>query len=139
MNKDAEFPTPDAWLPHRVSYGETDVMGWVYYGEYLHLFERARGHFIREFGVSYAEVERRGLYLPVREARCRYRKAISYDDLIYIRAGVSQWKRASLTFAYEIRDETQAQVLTTGMTEHACLDAEARLQRIPEWFTALFA
>ena len=33
------FSTPDAWLAHRVSYGETDAMNVVYYAEYLHYFD----------------------------------------------------------------------------------------------------
>lgn len=44
----APFPVPDVWWTHRVSYGETDAMGVVYYGNYLHWFEQARSHFIRE-------------------------------------------------------------------------------------------
>jgi hypothetical protein len=61
----------DFWFSHRVSYGETDSMGVLYYAEYLHIFERARNQFIRDRGLSYAMVEERGLFLPVREARCR--------------------------------------------------------------------
>ena len=53
-----QFPTPDIWMPHRVSYGETDTMGVLYYAEYLHLFERARSEYIRRCGMSYAEVEK---------------------------------------------------------------------------------
>lgn len=68
-----DFPTPETWFPHRVSYGETDCMGVLYYAEYLHIFERARSAFIRERGMSYADVEKRGIILPVREAQCRYR------------------------------------------------------------------
>jgi acyl-CoA thioester hydrolase len=138
MTDTRSFPTPDAWLPHRVSYGETDAMGRVYYGEYLHLFERARGLFIREYGMSYAEVERRGLLLPVREAQCRYRKPLGYDDLAYIRVGISQWKRASIIFVYEIYDETKNDIIATGMTEHACVDPSGKPQRIPEWFRSIF-
>lgn len=44
-----DFPTPDVWLAHRVSYGETDTMGYLYYAEYLHLFERSRSEYIREW------------------------------------------------------------------------------------------
>ena len=76
-----DFPTPDVWLAHRVSYGETDTMGYLYYAEYLHLFERSRSEYIREMGMSYAEVERLGIMLPVREAQCRYRRPARYDDL----------------------------------------------------------
>ena len=44
------FPTPDVWLEHRVSYGETDAMGFVYHAEYLHIFERSRGAYLRSLG-----------------------------------------------------------------------------------------
>ncbi len=64
----AAFPEPSCWLTHRVSYGETDAMGVVYYANYLHLFERGRSELIRGLGFSYATVEERGIYLPVREA-----------------------------------------------------------------------
>ncbi|MFW5838237.1 MAG: acyl-CoA thioesterase [Desulfovibrionaceae bacterium] len=138
MIADSAFPSPDVWLAHRVSYGETDAMGRVYYGEFFHLFERARGQFIRDYGLSYAEVERRGLLLPVREAGCRYRQPIGYDELIFIRAGVSRWKRASMAFAYEIRDDSKERILATGMTEHACIDPAGKLQRIPQWFRDIF-
>ena len=36
------FPEPSVWMRHRISYGETDAMGVLYYAEYLHIFERAR-------------------------------------------------------------------------------------------------
>jgi Predicted thioesterase len=59
----APFPEPSCWLAHRVSYGETDAMGVVYYANYLHLFERGRGELIRGLGFSYATVEERGIFL----------------------------------------------------------------------------
>ena len=44
-------------------------MGVLYYAEYLHLFERARNAYIRQCGMSYADVEKKGIILPVREAQ----------------------------------------------------------------------
>ena len=40
--KQETFTHPSVWLAHRISYGETDAMGIVYYAEYFHIFERAR-------------------------------------------------------------------------------------------------
>ena len=51
----------------RVIYGDTDQMGVVYYANYLRFFEGARGHFIRGLGLSYGEIENRGILLPVYE------------------------------------------------------------------------
>lgn len=132
-----DFPAPEIWLPHRVSYGETDCMGVMYYAEYLHLFERSRSEFIRQCGMSYAEVEKKGVLLPVREAQCRYRSPARYDDLVLIRAGISEWRRASLRFVYEIWNENKTRLLAEGMTQHAIIDKEGRPTAIPEWFRQL--
>ncbi|GFM36644.1 acyl-CoA thioesterase [Desulfovibrio psychrotolerans] len=132
------FPTPQTWLAHRVSYGETDTMGVLYYAEYLHLFERGRSEFIRERGMSYATVEERGIMLPVREAQCRYRAPARYDDLVQIRVGIAEWGRASITFVYEIMDAQREKMLASGMTQHACVNPSGRPVAVPDWLRALF-
>ena len=132
-----DFPTPQIWMAHRVSYGETDAMGDVYYAEYFHLFERARGEYIRRCGMSYAQVEKKGIFLPVREAQCRYRSPARYDDTVLVRAAISQWGRASLRYVYEIWNEDKTTLLVTGMTQHAVTDRESRPVPVPDWLRAL--
>ncbi|MDR2826277.1 MAG: acyl-CoA thioesterase [Deltaproteobacteria bacterium] len=132
------FPTHDLWHTHRVSYGETDAMGMVYYANYLHLFERVRSEFIRAQGMSYAKVEEQGIYLPVREAVCRYRSPLRYDDLIWLRIGISEWGHASVTFAYEIRSEDKSKLHATGKTQHAFIDRTLRPVPVPDWFREIF-
>lgn len=112
-------------------------MGVMYYAEYLHLFERSRSEFIRERGVSYAEIEKKGVILPVREAQCRYRSPARYDDLVLVRAGISEMKRASLRFVYEIWNEDKSLLLAEGMTQHAVVDCDVHPIPIPEWFKNL--
>lgn len=112
-------------------------MGVLYYAEYLHLFERARGEYIRNCGMSYAEVEKKGIILPVREAQCRYRSPAHYDDLLLVRTGISEWARASLRFVYEIWSEDKARLLATGMTQHALVNKEGRPVAVPDWFRNL--
>ena len=132
------FPASDVWLSHRISYGETDTMGVLYYAEYLHIFERARSEYIRCRGMSYSEVEARGILLPVREARCRYRAPARYDDLVQVHAGISEWGRASLVFVYEMWNEDKSVLLATGSTQHALVNREGRPTAVPDWFKALF-
>ena len=112
-------------------------MGVLYYAEYLHLFERARSEYIRRCGMSYAEVEKRGLILPVREAQCRYRSFARYDDLVLVRAGIAEWGRASMRFVYEIWSEDKTTLLATGMTQHALINQEGRPVPVPDWFRSL--
>lgn len=112
-------------------------MGVLYYAEYLHLFERARSEFIRARGMSYAEVERRGIYLPVREAACRYRHPARYDDLVWIRTGINEWGRASMRFVYELRNEDKSLVLATGSTQHAVVNAQGKPTAMPDWLRGM--
>ena len=128
-----DFPAPDIWLPHRVSYGETDTMGIVYYAEYLHYFERARTAYIRQCGISYADIEERGIFLPVREATCRYRSPARYDNLLYIRIAISEWGRASIRFVYEVRDESKERIMAEGSTQHALINRDGKPVSMPGW------
>lgn len=118
-------------MDHYVSYGETDAMDVMYYGEYFHLFERGRSHFIREQGMSYREVEEKGILLPVRDAQCRYRKSAKYDDLLRVGVSVKEVGRASITFAYEVRRAND--ILATGMTQHACVNPQGKPVATPGW------
>lgn len=129
-----EFPKAETRFRLFVSYGETDAMGVVYYGNYAHWFERARGQFLRERGLSYAEVERRGVMLPVREMTVRYLAPAHYDEEIIVRAGISQWTRASVTFVYQVYGPPEAsKPLCLGSTQHACVDASGKPVAIPQW------
>ncbi len=128
----------EIWLAHRVSYGETDAMGVMYYANYLHLFERGRNELFRAHGLSYAKVEERGFYLPVREANCRYRSPARYDDLLWLRMGITDWGRASVTCSYELYNENKNLLHATGFTQHALVNGDGRPVAIPEWLREVF-
>ena len=134
------FPEPSVWMRHRISYGETDAMGVLYYAEYLHIFERARSTYSRACGCSYDEIEKGGIILPVREAQCRYRSPGHYDELIWVQVAISEWKRASVCFAYRMYDEGRNVLLAEGMTEHAVYNREAaRPDGVPGWLKEAFS
>lgn len=129
---------PEVWMQHRVSYGETDTMGVLYYAEYLHIFERGRSAFIRAFGMSYKDAEARGLYLPVRESQCRYRSPARYDDLLNLVTIATDWRRASLVFRYRLYSEDRSTLLAEGFTQHACVDGTGKPVAVPSWFKEQF-
>lgn len=132
-----DFPCPEIWMEHRVSYGETDCMGVMYYAQYFYLFERSRNEFIRHLGMSYAEIEKKGVILPVRDAHCRYKLPCRYDDLVLVRAAISEWGRASLRFVYELWNADKTKILATGETQHAVVNREGQPIAMPDWFRAL--
>ena len=132
-----DFPSPAIWFTHRISYGETDTMGVLYYAEYLHIFERARSEFIRACGMSYRDVEEKDIILPVREAQCRYRSPARYDDLVQVHTAISEWGRASMRFVYEMWNEDKTRLLATGSTQHALVNRQGRPVAVPDWLRDL--
>lgn len=137
--KSEEFPALDTVCVLRVSYGEVDAMGYVYYGHYPHWFERARSQFIRERGMSYAEVEARGVLLPVRDMSIRYVRPARFDDEVRVRAGIGEWGRASIVFVYQVFGPPEGgTLLATGMTRHACASRDGKPIAAPDWLKALF-
>ena len=118
--------------PLRVRYKDTDCMKVVYYGNYLTYFEVGRVEFLRQGGHAMSEVDRR-IHMPVVEAKIRYVKAARLDDLLEIRCWISERKRASFTFAYEVVNEA-GETVATGSTLHACLDpASGKMIGMPAW------
>ena len=117
---------------YRVIYGDTDQMGFVYYGNYLRYFEIARNEFLRQAGAGYrAFEESHRLMLPVVEAHVRYRRPARYDDELAIYAAIPEVRGASARFIYEIRRVSDGEPLVDGHTVHACIDAAGRVARIP--------
>jgi len=117
----------------RVIYGDTDQMGVVYYANYLRWFEAGRTEFLRAKGLSYADFEaRQKLILPVVEAGVSYRQPARYDDLVAVETRLAEARRASARFEYDVRRGKD--LLATGFTVHACVDATGRIERLPKDF-----
>ena len=121
----------------RVRYGDTDQMGWAYYGNYLRWFEIGRAEMMRSLGRSYREVEERdGVLLPVLDARCRYFHGARYDERVTIETGVLDIARASLRFGYRILGE-DGERCALGYTEHCVVNRDAKPVRPPAELAAL--
>jgi acyl-CoA thioester hydrolase len=123
----------------RVRYGDTDQMGFAYYGHYLRWFEIGRAEMMRSLGHSYRELEAQGIRLPVVEARVRYLRPARYDDRIAIETGVVALGRASVRFGYRVRRDEDDTLLAWGITEHCFLDASERPVRPPDAAAAVLA
>ena len=117
---------------HRVLYGDTDQMGVVYYANYLRFFEGARNEWIRALGLTYAQIEERGIMLPVFEAHTQYLRPARYDDLLDVPLVVTH-TRVKIRFEYEVRRVGSDELLALGHTVHACVGREGRPTRAPEW------
>ena len=89
----------------RVRYAETDQMGYVYYGNYATYFEVARVEAMRSFGISYKELEKEGVMMPVLEYKSKYIRPAKYDDLLTITISIKQLPTTRILFDYEVKNE----------------------------------
>jgi acyl-CoA thioester hydrolase len=103
----------------------------VYYANYFTLFERGRTELFRAMGIPYSDIEKQGIFVPVSDARCRYKRSARYDDLLSIESRVQEIKRASITIAYRIFRNKQSELLAEGYTVHAFVNIEGKPRRIP--------
>ena len=99
----------------RIRYGETDQMGFVYYGNYAQFLEIGRVETLRSLGFSYKSLEDQGILLPVADLQIRYLKPALYDDLITIRTKIVTIPTVKIELTYEIFNEKN-DLLTTAST-----------------------
>ena len=118
----------------RVRYGETDQMGYVYYGNYAQYYEVGRVETIRKLGFSYREIEERGIHLPVLEYHINYKKPALYDEELTLITTVKELPSVRLTFHYECYNEKK-ELLNTGHVTLVFVDKEKGKPTIPpDWF-----
>jgi acyl-CoA thioester hydrolase len=99
----------------RVRYGETDQMGYCYYGNYAQYFEVGRVEALRAVGMSYRKLEESGIMLPVSEFHVNYLLPAKYDDELEIITTITSISGARIVFEYAIMNE-DGKLISTAKT-----------------------
>lgn len=82
----------------RVSYSDTDQMGYMHHSNYLKYFETARWELFRSLDIPYSELENAGYIFPVVTASVKYLKPAFYDQEITVVTSIVSMKGASIIF-----------------------------------------
>jgi acyl-CoA thioester hydrolase len=130
----------------RVPLFEVDMGQAVYHGNYYHLFELGRTDLLRKTGYPYLKLVNREVHLSIVESRCKYRKALRYDDEIEIHTGITSLNRRSLTFSqliYRLQqdiptcragDKPELELCTEARLSMLCVSFAGRVTPLPEDF-----
>jgi acyl-CoA thioester hydrolase len=105
----------------RVRYGETDQMGYVYYGIYAMYYEVARVESLRQLGLTYREIEAMGIIMPVLENRSRFIAPGRYDEELRIVTTLREKPSVRIKFEYEIFNSANT-LIHQGETSLAFVD-----------------
>ena|SRR3990172_1339050 len=109
----------------RVRYGETDRMGYVYYGNYASYFEVARIEALRRLGVSYKNLEENGIMLPVFSYSVKFLKPAFFDDELKIKTIIREIPMVRLKFEYETYNE-EGKLLNKAETTLVFIDMRTK-------------
>jgi len=109
----------------RVRYGDTDQMGYVYYGNYAYYYEQARSEAIRHIGIAYKEIEDSGTMMPITRMNIKYIQPALYDELLTIKTIVPNLPNRIIVFYYEIYNEKKV-LINEGETQLIFIDAVTR-------------
>jgi acyl-CoA thioester hydrolase len=81
--------------------------------------------------------ESENAFLVVAESYCRYKAPAYYDDVLIVRTHVTELRRRSLRFGYEIIREPDGTVIAEGETGHVVTDGNGRVRSMPPSFAEL--
>lgn len=110
----------------RAFYYETDQMGVVHHTNYIRWFEEARIDLLRQYGIEYRDMERRGIIIPVVDVSCSYLLSARFDDIMEIHLTMTKYTGVRMCFQYEVRFQSDGRLAARGTSTHCFVDSAGK-------------
>ena len=123
---------------HKVQYYETDRMQVVHHSTYIRWMEEARVDYLDAAGVSYLELEQRGIISPVLEVACRYRSMTRFGDTVRIETALAEVGTVRYRLTYRIVDAADGTLRAEGESCHCFIDGQGHVISLKRADPALF-
>ncbi len=117
-------------IGHRVYYYETDKMGRVYHANFLGWMEEARTEYLRGRGITYAELEKQGILMPVSEISIKYFNPVEYDEFVQIVITTIFLSRVKVEFKYEFYNNEMKIKFGEAVSTNVFADESGKIKRI---------
>jgi acyl-CoA thioester hydrolase len=115
---------------YRVTYSDTDQMGFMHHSNYLKYCETARWELFRSIGLPYPEIENEGTILPVTSASLKFIKPLLYDEIFLIKTRVIALKGARIIFGFIFLSEA-GEIMNEAEVAVACVNKKTGKACIP--------
>jgi acyl-CoA thioester hydrolase len=123
----------------KVRYAETDQMGIVHHSNYYIWFEVGRTEFTKECGMSYGDIEKENIMMPVLETGCKHIEVAKYEDELIIETWIDQLSGAKLIFNYNVVRELDNKILATGFTKQTFIDSDFKIINLKKKKAGLYS
>jgi acyl-CoA thioester hydrolase len=107
-------------------YYETDQMGIIHHSNYIRWLEETRIEMMKEFGISYREMEEKGIICPVLSVSCQYKHMVHFDDTVEIKPIIVKYNGIKFELEYEITDFATGELRTIASSSHCFLNSDGR-------------
>lgn len=110
-----------------VRYAETDQMGIVHHSNYLIWFEAGRTDFVKGSKISYSEMEKEGILIPLAESNCKYIIGAKYEDELTIKTWIKELTPVKVEFNYSVIREKDKKEIAKGSTIHVFVNKDFKI------------
>lgn len=107
----------------QLRYSDSDQMGVVYHANYFSFFEQGRTELLKEHGVDYYEIEKRGYMFPIRDVSCTYLRSIVLGEEITVETHIEKMSKVRIDFYHEIRNQ-EGTLKAKGNTSIVCVQKD---------------
>ncbi|MBQ8636388.1 MAG: acyl-CoA thioesterase [Clostridia bacterium] len=121
-----------------VRYAETDMMGIMHHSRYYPWFEVARTEFIKQVGMTYSEMERMGVMIPLTETEAKYISGLRYEEKAEVSCTLFELSAARCGFKYVVKRLSDGKITTTGITRHGFVDSEFKAINLKKKFPEMY-
>jgi acyl-CoA thioester hydrolase len=132
-----DFPERMTIQSHRITvvprYAETDKAGVVHHSVYPVWFEMGRTELLRANGLAYTDLEQSGVFFVVAELFIKYRRPAMYDEKLQLETRCSAVTACKVEHSYKLTRCCDGVILAEGSSVLACVNAEGKVRRIPEF------
>lgn len=122
-----------------VRYAETDMMGIMHHSRYYPWFEVARTEFIKQVGMTYSDMEKTGVLLPLTETEAKYIIGLKYEDKAEVSCTLFELSPARCGFRYTVKRLPDGKIATTGITRHGFVDKEFKALNLKKKYPEMYA
>jgi acyl-CoA thioester hydrolase len=120
-------------IPIVPRYAETDRGGVIHHSVFPVWFEMGRTELLRANGIVYKDLEAEGIFFVVAELRIKYRRPVFYDEALRLETTCSKVGAAKVEHTYRLLRGENGLVLTEGSSVLACVGADGKVRRVPEF------
>lgn len=114
-------------------YCETDQAGVVHHTIYPVWFEMGRTELLRENGVAYRDLEKKGLFFVITQLNIKYNRPAHYDEKLSLATVCSKVTTARIEHTYQLKHQKTQLLLAEATSTLACVDARGTVRRVPKF------